>query len=78
MPPRLRSSASSTQAVRLERLQVVVDLLAGEADPAGERRGRRRLDAARQQPGPDRVERDCGGGGVLDHLDVVHGVHVRA
>ena len=60
------------EAVGLERAQVVVDLLAGQPDPAGERRGRRRLGELGQQPRPHRVQRDDRGGGVLDHLDVQH------
>ncbi len=60
------------EALGLERAQVVVDLLAGQADPAGERRRRRRLGELGQQPRPDRVQRDDRRGGVLDDFDVQH------
>ena len=58
--------------MRFERLQVVVDLLAGEADPRRDRRRRAGLGQLGQQPGPHRIERHRGGGRVLDHFDVVH------
>ena len=60
------------QAVGLERAEVVVDLLAREADLRGQRGGRAGLGQLGQQPRADRVERDRGGGRILDHLDVVH------
>jgi hypothetical protein len=41
------------QAVRLERLEVVVDLLAGDADPGREPGGGGRDSQLAEQPGPD-------------------------
>ena len=51
------------EPVRLERAQVVVDLLARNPDPRGQRRGRAGLAQLGQQPGAHRVQRDRGGGG---------------
>jgi hypothetical protein len=60
------------QAVRLERLEVIVDLLARDADPGGEPGGGGRDGQLDEQPGPDRIER-CGGClRALDDLDVLH------
>ena len=52
---------------------MVVDLLAGDADPGGEGGGRAGLGELGQQPGPHRVERHDRSRGVFDHLDVMHG-----
>jgi hypothetical protein len=60
------------QPVLLEDAQVVVDLLAWQVDPLGQRRGRRRLGQAGQQAGPQRVKGHHGGGRVVDHLKVEH------
>ena len=65
------------QAVRLERLQVVVDLLAGDAHPGREGSGGARLHELGEQPGAGRVERDRGGRRVLDDLDILHRRHPR-
>ena len=73
--PLRRSSTSSTRPCRSSVAQVVVDLLPGQADLAGEHGGRAGLGQLGEQPGPDRVERDLGGGRVLDHCDVVHAGH---
>ena len=64
------------QAVALERPQVVVRLLAGQADARGERAGGSGLRELGEQAGADRVERGLGGGGVVDDGDVVHGCSV--
>src|SRR5438045_1027381 len=45
----------------------------GEADLAGEHGGAARLGQFGEEPAADRVERDLGGGGVLDDGYVVHG-----
>ena len=65
------------QAVRLERLQVVVDLLARDADPGGEPGGGGRHGQFAEQPGPDRVQSGGGRLRVLDDLDVLHDSTVR-
>ena len=46
MPPRSTLLGQLDETVRLERLEVVVDLLAGDADPGGERRRPRRATAS--------------------------------
>ena len=63
------------QAVRFERVEVVVDLLAGDPDAACEGPGRRGLGELGEQQGPHRIERHRGGGRVLDHFHVAHGGH---
>ena len=63
------------QSMLLEDAQVVVDLLAGEVDPLGQRRGRRRLGQPGQQAGPERVQSHHRGGRVVDHLQVQHAGH---
>jgi hypothetical protein len=60
--------------VRLERLEVVVDLLACDADPGGEPGGGRRDGQLAEQPGPDRIQRGGGCLRALDDLDVLHDV----
>ena len=60
------------EAMSLERPQVVVDLLAGDADTDGERRRRRRLGELSEQARPHRIEGDRRCCGILDDLDVVH------
>ena len=60
------------EPMRFESVQVVVDLLAGNADASGERRRRRRLGELTEQSCPDRVEGDRCRSGILDDLDVVH------
>jgi hypothetical protein len=64
------------QPVRLERVEVVVDLLARDADPGGEPCGGCRNGQLAEQPGPDRIQR---GGCCLrafDDLDVLHAATV--
>ena len=56
----------------LQGAQVVVDLLARERHPLGQRRRRPGLGERGEEPRPDGVERDDGGTRVLDHLDVEH------
>ena len=70
--PLRRSSIELDQAVLLQRPQVVVDLLPGQPDAGCERAGRAGLGQLSEQPGPDRVQRSLGGGGVVDDGDVVH------
>ena len=60
------------QAVRLERLEVVVDLLAREPHPGGESGGRSGDGQLAEQPGPDRIQRGGGCLRALDDLDVLH------
>ena len=60
------------QAVGLERLEVVVDLLARDADPGGEPGGGGRDGQFAEQPGPDRIQRGGGCLRALDDLDVLH------
>jgi hypothetical protein len=64
------------EAVGLQRLQVVVDLLPGQADLGGQHGGGGRLAQLGQQPGPDGVQRDLGGGRVLDHCDILHATKI--
>ena len=65
------------QAVGLERLEVVVELLAGDPHPGSEGSRGSRLRELGEQPGPRRVERDRGGRRVLDDLHVLHRGHRR-
>ena len=60
------------QAVCLERLEVVVHLLAREADSGRESGGGGRSGQLTEQPGPDRIQRGGGGLCVFDDLDVLH------
>src|SRR6202020_670532 len=57
-------------------LDVVVDLLPSQ--PKLGRQGGRGvwLGQLREHPGPDRIERDLRGGGVLDHGDIVHAANL--
>jgi hypothetical protein len=64
------------QTVALERPEVVVRLLAGQADARRQRARGPGLGQLGKQAGPDRVQRGLGGGGVLDDGDVVHGRRV--
>jgi aryl-alcohol dehydrogenase-like predicted oxidoreductase len=67
-PTRSSTSAGTNQhamldePVRLERAQVVVDLLARQPDPRGQRRRRGGLGQLAQQPRAHGIERDDGGG----------------
>ena len=61
------------QAVGLQRAQVVVDLLAGQADLPGQRRGRAGLGERGQQARAQRVQRRRRGGGFVDDVHVEHG-----
>lgn len=62
------------QAVPLQGLQVVVHLLPRQPDLAGQHRGRRGPGGQLgQQPGPDGVQGDGGGLGVLDDGHIQHG-----
>ena len=65
------------EAMSLESPQVVVDLLAGDADTCGERRRRCRLGELSEQAGPHGIEGDRCCGGILDDLDVVHAAQYR-
>jgi hypothetical protein len=58
--------------VRLERLEVVVDLLACNADSGGEPGGGGRDGQLAEQPGPDRIQRGGGRLRAFDDLDVLH------
>jgi len=60
------------QAVRLERLEVVADLLARETDAHGELCGGARNSQLAQQPGADRIQYGSGRPGVFDDFDVLH------
>src|SRR3984885_13545588 len=60
------------QTVLLKGLDVVVDLLPGQPEPRREGGRGIWLGQLREHPGPDRIERDLRGCGVLDHCDVVH------
>ena len=59
--------------MRLERSQVVVDLLAGQPDAFGEHRRRTWLRELGQQARAHRIECDDRSSRVLDELDVQHG-----
>ena len=61
------------QAVGLQDLQVVVDLLAALADPARQLGGRCGHGQLGQERGADPVQRGGRGGRLLDDLDVEHG-----
>ena len=63
----------SREPALLERAQVVVGLLAGQADALGERRRRTRLRQLGQDPRPDRVQEGPCRRGVVDGFDVEHG-----
>ena len=56
----------------LERLEVVVDLLAGEPDGGGQHGGRSRLGQLSQQPGADGIQAGLCGGRVVDHSNALH------
>jgi hypothetical protein len=58
--------------VRLELAQVIVDLLPGEPDAGGERRGGGRLVQLGEQFPAHRIQRHHGGGRIRDHLNVLH------
>src|SRR5215213_3243074 len=58
--------------MRLERLEVVVDLLARDADPGGDPGGGGRDHQLAEKPGPDRIQRGGGCLCALDDLDVLH------
>src|SRR5439155_8486741 len=60
------------QPVPLERPEVVVHLLTRKPHARRKGRCRARLGELCEEPAPNRVERDLGGGGVLDDCDVQH------
>src|SRR6266705_3933237 len=60
------------QPMALQGAQMVVDLLPGQAEAGGEHGCRGGLGEFGQEPGPGRVQRGLGGGGVVDDGDIVH------
>ncbi len=71
--PLRRSSTSSTSPCRLEGFEVVVDLLAGQAEECAQHGRGLGLGELGEEPGADGLERHFGGGGVVDDGDVQHG-----
>jgi hypothetical protein len=59
------------QAVLLKGLDVVVDLLPSKPKPRPECGRGVWLGQLREHPGPDRIERDLRGCGILDHCDIL-------
>ena len=60
------------QPVSLQRPQVVVDFLPGQADGGGEHRRRPRLGQLSQQARSGRLQRGLGGGRIGDHCYIDH------
>src|SRR6202044_3154270 len=60
------------QTVLLKGLDVIADILPSKPKPRRERGRGVWLGQRREHPGPDRIERDLGGRGILDHGDILH------
>ncbi len=60
------------QPVRLQRVQVVVDFLPGQADPRGQRRRRGGHDQLGEESTPHGLQRHRRRGRIIDDLDVEH------
>ena len=71
-PPHLRSTRRAHQAVRLQDLQVVVDLLPALAHAPRQLGGRGGLGQLRQQRAAYAVQRGGRGGGLFDDFDIEH------
>jgi hypothetical protein len=60
------------QLVLFERMQVIVHLLPRETEPPRERRRGPRRRQLGEQAVSDGIQRDGGGGGIVDDVDIEH------